>query len=117
MVQLGGWHMINAAPLVLMTVWLLVLVAWFIHGHRLLYAFRDRYPQEADRKMEYAFDFRAHPSKFLYFLSKDCAAFLAEKHDHALLQMRRTVIRLSVAGLVVLFGGFAGIVVLALLNA
>jgi len=89
---------------------LLVPVMWlslFTRSHRLLYAFRERYPEEATKKMSGAFVFERHSSKFLYFLSGDSAAFLEEKKDAELLIERRSVVRLSIAAVVAPLGWFA----------
>jgi hypothetical protein len=90
------------------TIWLVL----FVRTHRLFYAFRDRYPEEAQRKIQRAFEFERHPSKFFYFMSADSAAFLEEKKDGELLSKRRSVVRMSIAALVVPFGGVALLVAL-----
>jgi hypothetical protein len=87
-------------------VWALWL-ALFVRAHRLFYAFRDRYPGEAQRKISHAFEFERSPSKFFYFMSADSAAFLNEKKDEELLSKRRSVVRMSIAAVVVPFGGTA----------
>ena len=64
------------------------------------------------KKIKHAFEFRRHPSKFLYFMSADAAVFLEAKQDDELCSWRSSVIRLLIASLVVPFGGMALLVVL-----
>jgi hypothetical protein len=106
--------MINAVPAIIMLAWSVAIIALSIQSHRLLYAFRERYPAEAESRMEHAFAFRAHPSKFLYFVSAKCAAFLEERKDRSLLSMRRSVIGLCVAAVLILLAGFAGLLILVM---
>src|SRR5262245_42124209 len=73
----------------------------FIESHALFYAFRDRYREEAERKIRYAFVPMAHPSKILYFLSTDSKRFLKDQNDRALLAKRKKVVRLVAAACIV----------------
>jgi hypothetical protein len=108
--------MIDAIPLILMGAWVFAGMGWFFQSQRLFKLFRGRYPEEADLKMQHAFDFYAHPSKLLYFYSRDCAAFLRERNDRSLLVMRRSVIRWSVAVLVVFISPLLGVATLLVLH-
>ena len=106
-------------PLLILVFIAVIPVIWFtlfVRSHQLFYAFRDRYPEEAERKIRHAFEFRRHPSKFFYFMSTDSAAFLEEKKDRDLLSKRRSVVHMSVAALVVPFGGMAVLVALIALG-
>ncbi len=105
----------NKMPLVILVFVAAIPVLWltlFFRSHQLFYAFRDRYPEEAERKIQHAFEFRRHPSKFFYFMSADSDAFLQEKKDFDLLLKRQSVVRLSIAALVVPFGGLGLLIAL-----
>jgi hypothetical protein len=97
-------------PFVLFIIWVSAVIVWitlFVRSHQLLHAFRDRYAEEAGKKIKYAHESYRHPSKFWYFISADSAAFLEEKKDGELLARRRSVVRLSIAALAVPFGSMA----------
>jgi hypothetical protein len=116
--QFAAWLIFDVGrkmPLLILVFAATIPVLWltlFVRSHQLFYAFRDRYPEEAGRKIQHAFEFRRHPSKFFYFMSADSAAFLQAKRDGELLLRRRSVVRLSIASLVVPFGGMAMLVAL-----
>ena len=102
-------------PIPILVVAAAIPVLWltlFVKGHALYYAFRDRYPEEAEKEMRHAFEFRRDPSKFLYFISADSDAFLRGKMDCELLVKRRWVVRLAFASVILPFGGMGIVVVL-----
>ncbi len=106
-------------PLLILVFVAAVPVIWvtlFVRSHQLFYAFRDRYPEEAKRKIKHAFEFSRHPSKFLYFVGRESGAFLEEKKDGDLQRSRRAVVRLTVAALALPFSFMAVVGLLILLD-
>ncbi len=94
-----------------------VVLAWFATvfiSHLLLYAFVDRFPQEAAAKIPHARSRVAHPKKFFYFLSRDFRSYSAQ--CPYLEQLRRSLIRLLCLSLVLLPAFFIATGVFALFS-
>ena len=82
-------------PALFIGVFVLVAATWLrlsFVSHRLFTTFRDRYPDEAQRRIKHAFEWRREPSKFFYFVSEESQAFLASKKDSELLANRDSVV-------------------------
>jgi hypothetical protein len=78
------------------------LMAW--QNWRLLCAFRERYPQIAQREIPYVFDSRQHPEKIFFFFRRRAADLL--RGDAALWRERRRFLILSVLSVLVPVLGF-----------
>jgi hypothetical protein len=88
-----------------------VLMAW--QNSRLLCAFRERFPQIAQREIPYVFDYWRHPEKTFFFYRRRAVEILRE--DPALWRERRRFIILSVLSVAVPVLGFASICIYALI--
>ena len=96
--------MIEIYPISLFIITGLTWLMLFIQSHRLFYKFRKKYPDTAKRDIPYAFEFVRHNEKFLYFFRKKCLKVLSE--DVELLMLRRQVVILTWASLIVPITGF-----------
>tara|TARA_R110002020_G_scaffold383058_1_gene593733 strand:- start:508 stop:840 length:333 start_codon:yes stop_codon:yes gene_type:complete len=68
-----------------------------VRKYQLLRIFRERYPNEANRRIKEAFTPWRPPTKTSYWVSRDFATFLEIHDDTELFLMRRSVNRLLAA--------------------
>jgi hypothetical protein len=91
------------------------MLLWFATGlqsHRLFYKFRKRHPEIAAQEIPFAFDFMAHPDKFLFFFKKRSLPIL--KSDPVIWTLRQQVKTLAILSLAVPFTGFGILMSIAL---
>jgi len=91
--------------LVFVVTWVALVISLAVDGNRLFYSFRRKYPEESMKKMKQVFTGFRHPSKAIYFLTKDSKDFLIAANDSSLLALRNRVARMT-WGLLILHFGF-----------
>ena len=94
-------------PILFIAVTISTWGAWLVQSHRLFYRFRKRYPEVAKREIPFAFEFKQHPEKVLYFLRRKSVDIL--RADEGLWRLRNQVVVLSVLALLVPFLGIFAI--------
>lgn len=91
------------------TVWLAVAV----QAHRAFRSFVSRHPEEASRRIPFAFVRMKHPEKFLFLFRKDNLQLLRD--DAKLWSQRRNIMFLLLVGFLISVGGFVALAATAYL--
>jgi hypothetical protein len=102
---------------VFVVTWLFLAISIAVDSNCLFRKFRDKYPREAEKEMKEVFTGMRHPSKVIYFLTKDTQVFLAAQNDLNLLALRNRFVRMTWTLLSLHFGAMAlGLVCAAILR-